>query len=347
MKKTAIALACASTLAATFAAAQGSNPVTLYGRMNVSFENIKPEGGASRNTVQDNGSRLGVRGKEDLGGGLSAIFQIESRVRADQGGTGLATRDSWVGLQGGFGTFKIGRLTSPTYFATADYISMHNHDTGTTADALFYALGAFGDVRNNNALYYSLPSMNGFTVETSYSVLSEGSNRPRFLDVAVSYDKGPLHIGAGYVETRKYNGSVFVANVDKANAIVGAFSYNFGGFVLGALAQRDKHTALAGAAGSLPAGSYKRTSFRISGMVPVGQHEFHANIGRAGKIGGISNTEATQWTLAYNYNLSKRTKAFLQIGEIENKTAAPYTLAGTNAAGRDERTVGGGIRHNF
>lgn len=346
MKKTAIALACIASTAATFAAAQGSNPVTLYGRMNVSFENIKPESGVSRNTVQDNGSRLGVRGKEDLGGGLSAIFQIESRVRAEQGGTGLATRDSWVGLQGGWGTFKIGRLTSPTYFATADYISMHNHDTGTTADALFYALGGFADVRNNNSVYYSTPSMNGFTVETAYSVLTEGSNRPRWIDISASYDKGPLHIGAGFVEARKYNGSVFNANVDKANAVVGAFSYDFKGFVLGALAQRDKHTALGGA-GTLAAGTYKRTSFRVSGMVPMGPHEFHGNIGRAGKIGNIANTEGTQWTLAYNYNLSKRTKAFFQIGNIDNKSAAPYTMAGTNAAGKDERTVGGGIRHNF
>jgi predicted porin len=346
MKKTAIALACIASTAATFAAAQGSNPVTLYGRMNVSFENIKPESGVSRNTVQDNGSRLGVRGKEDLGGGLSAIFQIESRIRGDQGGTGLATRDSWVGLQGGWGTFKMGRLTSPTYFTTADAISNHNHDTGTTSDALFYALGAFGDVRNNNTIYYSTPSMSGFTLETAYSVLTEGTNRPRHLDIAVSYDKGPLHLGAGFVETRKYNGSVFAANVDKANAVVGAFSYNFGGFVLGALAQRDKHTALGGA-NLLAAGTYKRTSFRVSGMIPVGSHEFHANLGRAGKIGNIANTEGTQWTLAYNYNLSKRTKVFAQLGEIDNKAAAPYSLAGTNAAGKDERTIGGGIRHNF
>jgi len=119
--------------------------VEIYGRANVTVEHqsVKAHGNPatndfSVNAVVDNSSRVGFRGKEDLGGGLSAFFQVESRVRLDEGTAGFwASRDSFVGLQSGsLGTLRLGRTIGPVYYATYDYISMHNHDTGTSADAL-------------------------------------------------------------------------------------------------------------------------------------------------------------------------------------------------------------------
>src|SRR3954462_5450954 len=118
MQKKLMALAVAGALSAPVAAfAQASN-VQIYGRANVGVDNYEAKGATAANAdfkgrmrVFDQGSRLGVRGTEDLGGGLKALFQIESGVNIDSGSangqngalnssTGrFASRDSFVGLE--------------------------------------------------------------------------------------------------------------------------------------------------------------------------------------------------------------------------------------------------------
>lgn len=88
MNKKLIALAVAAASVAPAAMAQTANPVTLYGRVYVMFESVEAKGGASpvvrRNRVSDQSSLLGVRGTEDLGGGLKAFFQLETAFKPDQ-----------------------------------------------------------------------------------------------------------------------------------------------------------------------------------------------------------------------------------------------------------------------
>ena len=145
MNKTLI-VAAVSALAATGALAQSS--VTVYGRLNTTLEeqkNIAVNG--SRSVMQNNASRLGFKGTEDLGGGLKAEFLLEHRFNSDTGtqtGGAFWAGDSYVGLSGGFGSIKLGRLTSAAYYATADYISMHNHDTGTSDDKFYTYPGQIG-----------------------------------------------------------------------------------------------------------------------------------------------------------------------------------------------------------
>src|SRR3989449_11634138 len=139
---TSVASAC--TLPAV-ALAQVPSWIQIYGRANVSYERITTSS-SSNTAVQpnqsnwdlvDNSSRIGVRGNKDLGGGLTGLFQMESRVRLNTGdGAFLSSRDSYAGLAGNFGTVRLGRTVGPVYYATYDYISMHNHDTGTSSDAL-------------------------------------------------------------------------------------------------------------------------------------------------------------------------------------------------------------------
>src|SRR5438105_1895740 len=127
MQKKVLLAAMVPTFAIPLVAQADSSNVTLYGRLNVSVESTKVEDHATVTQVVDNNSRFGLRGTEDLGGGMAAVFQIESRVKADTGGTTLASRDTWVGLSGDFGTVRLGRMVGPVYYATADYVSMHNH----------------------------------------------------------------------------------------------------------------------------------------------------------------------------------------------------------------------------
>ena len=134
------------------ALAQVPAEIQVYGRANVSYERITVDGAGTSETnweVVDNSSRIGIRGKRDLGGGMSGFFQVESRVKLDDGaGSTFSSRDSYIGMQGGFGTVRLGRTIGPVYYATYDYISNHNHDTGTSSDATGgfaeLVLGSFG-----------------------------------------------------------------------------------------------------------------------------------------------------------------------------------------------------------
>src|SRR6185437_11202562 len=117
MYKKLIALAVAGACVAPAAMAQTANPVTLYGRVYATFESVEAKGGASpvvrRERVSDQSSLLGVRGKEDLGGGLKAFFQLETTFKPDQNDTTFADRNSGVGLQGGWGSILMGRWDTP------------------------------------------------------------------------------------------------------------------------------------------------------------------------------------------------------------------------------------------
>src|SRR6186713_1018355 len=114
MKKKLVAVAVAGVLGAPLAAHAQTANVTLYGRLNVDLEWVKgaqPDGSNPNVTrLSSNSSRFGIRGTESLGGGLNAIFQIENgSIRPTTGdGGNLAGRDSFVGLSGGWGTFKMG-----------------------------------------------------------------------------------------------------------------------------------------------------------------------------------------------------------------------------------------------
>ena len=116
MNKKLIALAVVGACVAPEAMAQTANPVTLYGRVYATFESVEAKGGAApvsrRNRVADQASYLGVRGTEDLGGGLKAFFQLETGFPPDNTGT-FANRNSAIGLQGGFGSILLGRWDSP------------------------------------------------------------------------------------------------------------------------------------------------------------------------------------------------------------------------------------------
>src|SRR6185369_6687126 len=125
MNKKLVAVAVAGVLAAPLAAQAQTANVTLYGRLNLTMEavsgsavdpNLPATASAQNRTiyrVNSNSSRLGVRGSEALGGGLSAIFQIESSIQADSNSGNLGGRETFVGFQGPWGTFKMGQFLMP------------------------------------------------------------------------------------------------------------------------------------------------------------------------------------------------------------------------------------------
>ena len=360
---TSVASACALPAVAL---AQVPSWIQIYGRANVSYERIETKN-SSNTAVQpnqsnwdlvDNSSRIGFRGNKDLGGGLTGLFQFESRVRLDTGNGVLTGRDSYGGVAGSFGTVRLGRTIGPVYYATYDYISMHNHDTGTSSDALLAPTVVGRQGFMNRTVWYTSPKFGAFSVDVAYSLLAAQrlpgeSSQPRYLGLVGAYDQGPLHLAASYANTKNSNDlGGGTANDDKAYTLGGL--YDFKTFVLGALIESAKSNTLAG-------GDAKRNYFRISGMLPVGKNEFHLNFGTVNHgIGGIgngtstSNDGAKQWTAAYNYNLTKETKVYGFYTRVHNDTNGMYGFGASTAnvnptpvAGLEISSIAIGVRHNF
>lgn len=336
-------LALVAALAACFASAaqaQSQSNVTIYGRLNVTAERQDLDN-RSQTVLANNASRIGFKGSEDIGNGLKAGFVLEHGFDAT---TGVAdsrfwARESTVSLShNAYGTVRLGNLSaSEAYYATADYVSMHNHDTGSSSDA-FYALGfQIATGRMTNGVAYSSPVINGFRGDVQVG-LNDGEGDRRTV-LAGNYDAGPLHLGAGYEEFKGL----------KSFTIRGL--YEMGPWTFGGYVEQDSGSAdfanpdLPGSTNALLAADAKRLNVRVSAMYTMGASEFHANYGKADEIGDVANTGADQYTLGYNYNLSKRTKVYGYYTAIKSDGAA---AAGLYANGvQDFSSFAVGLRHNF
>ncbi len=335
-KMTRVVLAVLAVAGTTAAMAQSS--VTLYGRVNTTVERQKV-GDVSTTGLFNNASRFGFKGTEDLGGGLKAGFQLESGFASDTGaGTGwpgLAKasgitfgRQSEVNLSGGFGMVRLGNFVPESYYATADYVGMHNHDTGSSSDALYYDPVWFGGLGTKNKVGYRTPSFGGLTVDAAMNLHEKaaGTNTKNGYDRAANYNMGPLALGAGY------------SSVNSNNQFGLRALYTFGQFTVGGYYQRNKDDNQL-----VPTGAGTRNNYRLAGMYSMGASEFHLNVGRANSWSNVADSAATQYTVGYNYNLSKRTKLYGYYTRVNNDTNASYN----SVVGKDFSSLAAGIRHNF
>jgi predicted porin len=188
MKKQ-FALGLLAAVCASGAFAQSS--VTVYGRLNVTVESIKIGDEDRQGDVHNNSSRIGFKGTEDLGGGLKAGFQIEHGFDPTNGtaATRFWGRQAEVNLSGGFGTVRLGTFTPDSYYATSDYIGMHNHETGDSSDALY----DFNTYVTTDKVGYITPNLSGFQAFISVAEAKGGPDpESKVVDFAAYYDAGPL-----------------------------------------------------------------------------------------------------------------------------------------------------------
>lgn len=358
MNKKLVAVAVAGVLAAPLAAQAQTANVTLYGRLNLTMEAVSgrttdpnlPANAAPVNRtvyrVSSNSSRLGVRGSEALGGGLSAIFQIESNVSADTGGGLLGTRETFVGLQGSWGTFKIGNFLAPYDDIHPIFGNVPTLTTSILSTAALWAQGSQSkgnggfDARLGNSIRYDSPRIAGFLGSFQLSTLdgSTGQGGVVYGDQATEkrhayvmsmggyYTNGPFQAGIAYETNQKVRGQAL-----DDNALSVAANWNFGVVKIGGVYERLDYDT--------PTGSLTRNFYGISGTVPIGPGELYAFWGQAddGK-GGAANgttvgqltkgggTGATQWEISYTYALSKRTLAYTGFVQTANDTNAAYNF---------------------
>jgi len=202
MQKKIIALAVAGLVSG---AAFAQSNVTIYGQMNASYDNVSTNapGQDTLNRVSSNSSRLGFKGEEKLGSGISAVFQIENAINLDAGATTtLATRNTFIGLKGGFGTALAGNHDTPYKLSTGSLDPFAD----TIADANNIISSSNGtnvrDLRLGNVLAYISPTWSGFHAAIATSMLNESGNaalsNPKAWSMTGIYSNGPLFLSLAW-----------------------------------------------------------------------------------------------------------------------------------------------------
>ncbi len=330
MNKKLIALAVAGACVVPEAMAQTANPVTLYGRAYATVESVEAKGQIGttgpvirRNRVVDQSSLLGVRGTEDLGGGLKAFFQLETQWKVDQNDTTFAARNSGVGLQGGWGSVLMGRWDTPWKVVTIAIdpfgdLTIGNPNAVASGGAWpNTTAGNALDRRDQNVVQYWSPDLFGFSVRLSYSA-NEGRTsapcagapagstcNPRSNGASVSYTRGPLYLAYAYHELKDVTLTTIVASAAgnagtapfafstayspkvQANAFVGAFT--FGPLKVAGEYQKIKRdvTPAGAVANTTVTGFSDQKVYQLNGTFTTGNNQFMAVYAKA-KDGGVN-----------------------------------------------------------
>ena len=221
------------------AQAQAQSNVTIYGIVDAGI--VSERGGAAGSVTKvtsgiGSQSRLGFRGTEDLGNGLSAIFQLETGVKIDDGSldnsnSALFSRQAYVGLKSKeAGTLTIGRQYTMLYNAMSQVADPFGAGYAGSIKNLFPAAGA--NTRVSNAVVYATPVMSGFSAEALYALGEQAgsSEAGRQFGLGLNFSQGALN--ARLVYNNRNNDTVAVGTTPAVNRDTGrntmfAMNYNF------------------------------------------------------------------------------------------------------------------------
>jgi predicted porin len=364
MKKSLIALAVAGVVSAPAFAATAN--VDVYGKLHASVslfdETVDSytdpiSGKVTRGTndmqFSSNASRIGFKGAEDLGGGLSAIWQIESGVNLDEGGDSFAGRNTFIGLKGGFGTALIGTHDTPLKLVgrAVDLFG------DTMADSR-NVMGGGGDMRTKNTVAYISPSFSGLSLAAAYSTdpkndgtklnaaglpLGNGDKQMDSGDQAdngayslnATYANGPLFLGLGYGDGDYHENSGLGAHIRAAGG------FTFGNFkIVGQYDSLEDDTAVGN----------DMDAWMVGGAFTMGNIVLKANY--MAKEFEVSTAEPTQWTIGADYNLSKRSSVYAlyassEDGVVLGSGAGSSDQIRSGDTSGDNSVISVGMTHSF
>jgi len=286
MKKSLIALASLAVVSA--ASAQSS--VTLYGIADVV---IHKDSGVSTQMTSGgvSTSRWGIKGSEDLGGGLNANFNFEQGIDLTTGATsGGFNRYAWLGLSGGFGELRLGK-TSSAYDDVA-YITNPVFDSVLAPTNIWFSYNVY-NWNPNKGVYYATPDFGGFSAAVSTSFKDPAEENLRSTAFNVKYEGGPVFVGLAYQQDKADIGSI------KYTLLQG--TYDFGAAKLLAAVAKSKVDAF----GLVTA---EFTDLSIGADVPLSD-ALTLSAGYAStKLDG--GPRGNSFGVAANYALSKRTSVY-------------------------------------
>lgn len=344
MHKSLFALAILGTLAGSSAA---QSTFTIYGVADAGL--VVEFGGAAGKLIKETGggetpSRLGFRGKEDLGGGLAANFVLEMGYNMDTGtsaqGGIFFGRQAWVGIDGGFGSVSLGRQYAP-FFLTL--VEVDPFLVGLAGNAI--NMMATGGVRINNSIKYATPHVAGLSGEVMYGFGEQAGDTKAGsqYSASVAYENGPLLIKVGHNNTWNLATSTVRATDAKNTLLI--TKYNFG-FATGYIGYGINKSEL-----NTNAQNSNSRDAIIGARVPFGASTFIASYIRKQDKSAL-NLNANQWALGYTYALSKRTDLYTSVARIHNNAANTaktgfYTVGNGADPGTGDRAFNVGVRHLF
>jgi predicted porin len=387
MKKSLLALAALGVFAG---AAHAQSSVTLYGIIDAGFvysNNVAGQKLYAMSSGNVQGSRWGLRGTEDLGGGLKALFVLENGFnvfngRLAQGGAEFG-RQAYVGLSTAqFGTVTLGRQ----YDSVVDFTGAF--EVGSQW-ATYYGAHP-GDLDNmnnsnrvNNAIKFTSANYAGFSFGGLYSLGGNAGqfNRNQIWSVGLGYSQGPLQLGAGYLNVKDPNYSFFgntPASSTTGSNMAGSRVYS------GYASAHTQQVISAGAAytfGAATVGAtYSNTQFKDvgreagTGLNPAGytggtgkfhnaEINFKYQLTPALLVGaaydytkgyGLGNAKYHQGMLGADYFLSKRTDVYIDgvyqhaSGTDSTRGAAVANINGLSPSSTSNQVAAlVGIRHKF
>jgi predicted porin len=359
MKKKLIALAIAGAFVAPVAMADTSN-VTISGTLDMSIDNVNGKTDNNGGAATDNGRQWGVSsnasnvvfsGNEDLGNGLSAIWQLQTFINF--GGTGgnaandgtLSNGVSYLGLKSkSWGSLMVGKLDSSMKLLgrKVDLFGNHLGDSRNIIQKDKTVGFADWDPRPTNTIMYSTPDFNGFTGIVHYTTNTAGTyttdSSTTVWGVAGNYENGPIFVGAAYMKYNEDRG--IFTGLENPSAWRLAGGYNFGDFKVVALWESTKDNSL------LPGVDDNRNAWGLGGAYKFGMNTVKVQYYRAQDFGNVSDTSAGMWALGLDHAMSKRTTAYVGYAHMSNDNLVNYSMSG---AGHDDNygTITGKTNDGF
>ncbi|MCG5262346.1 porin [Cupriavidus gilardii] len=357
--------AAVAALAAGGAYAQSS--VTLYGVVDAGLEYNNNAGQTGENLFRMQsggqfGSRWGLRGVEDLGGGLKGLFVLESGFDLDNGRSGqdgrLFGRSAYVGLQNQFGTLTLGRQQTPFFDFGLQFDPMAIAPRySITSQAVEF------QSRADNAVKY-VGKFGGLTASAMYSFRADGQEVAgrnvggREMGALLSYAAGPFSIGAAYDDL--HVGSLAPggnqAPVIRRATVAGTYAFGPAKAFLGyRWAKASDGAVLPGAVGGADVTTsnlyWAGLAYQMTPAFSVTGAAYYQDFRRSG-------ADPWQFVLTGDYALSKRTDIYTSLSYTLNKDGSALGVAGFNnptastpvfnvEPGKDQFGAIVGVRHKF
>lgn len=350
MNKKLLPLAISAALAAGVAAPGAANAdVTIYGKLHMSLDYFKSsvDNGPNINDLQvsSNSSRIGFKGSEDLGGGLKAFWQLEQGVNiTDNNGNAWVTRNSFLGLGGGFGSVLAGKHDTPMKIVGRSFDAFGDtiFDTRAIMGSTSTGANAF-NLRTSNTVAYITPPLGGFQFIGAYVAdYTDNSSAPSNNDndafsALVAYDIAGFKIMAAYEKHRAGSGP-------EPSMVRAGASYKIAGFEVGGLAEKGKGDGLE---------SIDRWAGNVYGKYSFGSNTVKAQFTKAWEA--VHNDDSYMWSVGLDHAFSKRTKVYGAVGMLNQKREGDYYMGGghntntfnTREAGENQKAVTFGMIHTF
>ncbi len=323
---------------ATLAAAQSSS-VTIFGVLDVGVQRLT-NGNKTLNLESIDGlqtSRIGFRGREDLGGGLSASFHLEGAIGPDVGSGGDWRRRATVSLASkDAGELRLGRDYTPTFWNISKFNAFGTNGVGAASNLVYGFDGVSGTaktvIRSDNSVGYFLPDDLGGVYGQAMVAAGEGSTG-RYVGARLGWAGNGLDVALGVSETTN------TAAGAKFKVVNLGGSYTVGALKLLGLIHNSKQT------------TREQKNLVIGAHYALGSGIVRASFVNAQSRNSANGEDYTGklFALGYVHNLSKRTSLYSTISQVNNSKTGRFLIPGGSAIalGDDSRGIEAGIYHSF